>query len=579
MNRQLKQAMGMLIWVAAALAVGVYVYYDRAQKKETKEKEEHQTLLLQLDQKLRPSEEKDRNILISEITRLEIFNGTEDKASQTIVLERQDKKSWVVSHPIRTPADEQEVQFVLRDLVQAQEKQSVHAWEEKDARPNDKLKEFGLEQPHHKASFLYKQQTYTLWFGHKNKFADQYYVYIPTKRKIALAETSLFNAINKKLFAMRRKEIFSQRVEDIQNLSITRASDQLAFEKRSPSIKAPIHAHEHDHDHSTCQHGHDHKHAHGKKHDPKHAHGKTPPASSKTQWYMLLPTRAWADTREVDSLISSLRYLRASSFVSEDAKKDAAKFGLDKPRISVEISFKDNTRAILNIAYKQEGTSRVVYAAADVGGPIAQIGDYILKDLQKNAFAFRDTKILEFANDSVYGVRIQAAQTFQLMRIKDAQDTWSVYAPSPERADLNKVTKLFNDLGALKTQEFVREDIDKKDYPQYGLDQPQSSYLLFGSNAKNELDALHIGKKTDKGFYATNKAGNKIFLLKESDLKDLPQASWQLIVDGKPPAPPAKPTPRQPIPAPTTKPADQPTIPTSAPAVAPTTVPTTQPSN
>lgn len=540
-SRKQSQAMGALFWVVVASLVGVYAYWDHKSTKQKKEKEEQAKLLFQLDVDL-PKEKHDhkhdhkkgakakkkkkqkalkKTLKIAGISTLSIYNENEKKGRRSIDLRRERGNNWSITSPVRTPADLTTVKSVLGELVTAKRKRLVQEWKEKPKDLDATLKKYGLDKPKHKITFTFKKLTRTIVIGNKNKYTGNYYAYVYGSKQVVLIDSSMYYATDKKLFALRRKEIFTQRVGNIDQISVTRTNDQLVF-KRHYSNKTRVKTGGHQ--------GHHHGHGHG--------HGAKKKKGITREWMMTLPLRAKTDATTVNSTVRMLKNLRASAFPSEDAKTDAKKFGLDKPALAIEVTLRNKTRMTLNIGEVAGKKKKTYYAAAAVGGPVAKIDAYIVKELRKNPFHFRRKNILSFKLGQVRMLRISAAgeKPFQLMRIEGRKDTWRVLAPSPSKGKKDKVDKLLNALRDARTIRYVKEELDAKALADAGLDKPTLAFFLYGASSKDVEDILYIGKKNKAGNYlVTNKEKKKLFELKGSYMKNFLTEAWQFQVNGKKP--------------------------------------------
>src|SRR5439155_26495216 len=98
-----------------------------------------------------------------------------------------------------------------------------------------------------------------------------------------------------------------------------------------------------------------------------------------------------ADPTEVRSYLSSLRATRATDF-PDDAPTDLAKYGLDKPRLTIRVTTSADGVPPLTLLLGGEttqGTQKLLYAKRD-GQPIVyRLGDWSLRTLTKSAAQFR----------------------------------------------------------------------------------------------------------------------------------------------------------------------------------------------
>ncbi|MEM1008434.1 MAG: DUF4340 domain-containing protein, partial [Myxococcota bacterium] len=251
------------------------------------------------------------------------------------------------------------------------------------------------------------------------------------------------------------------------------------------------------------------------------------------------------DKHTVNLMLNSLKYLRAESFVSEDIKKDAQKFGLDKPSVRVKAVLKDKKTGkpvtyelVLKINKSAQPTKvkAKAYVGTPVGGPIAEISASAVQDLQKDVSYFRQKKVFHVPHDKVMQIHVQRGdKQFRLLKIKDKMESWRLMNPAPQKTDKPKVNTFQNNLMDLRIQKFVAEKITAQAKKQYGLEKPERSFALFGKSSKVELGHLSIGTLQGDMYPAILEGRNKIFLLKKSDVEALITEDWKLIKGGKPP--------------------------------------------
>ncbi|MCB9641964.1 MAG: DUF4340 domain-containing protein [Myxococcales bacterium] len=542
-TRTQSQMITTTLWLLVAVAIGLFVYQDRKNKEALKNKEEKAKLLFTLDSKLDPSKEKQRNTILADISEVTLYNAKAPKGKQTVQLKQEkhgDLRDWMIQSPVKTPADPKEVTRAIGDLVQAKHIEIATTLKKDDKEYAKKVKRYGLQSPQHTVQFVYKGKKHGLQMGGKDSFSGKYFARIDGSNEVLLVESSLFYSLDKKLFDLRRKELFTQRTKDIQTFTMTRSQDQISLARYEEGSPITAGAPKHDH------HGHDH---HG------HNHGQ-PKSKSLTGWKLTQPVQGPADKQTINLMINSLRYLRAEKFVSEDVKKDSKKFGLDKPDVSIELTLKNKQgkedKFEIHFAFPAKDAKKA-YVAVPVGGPIAQVERNVLKDLSKKVFYFREKRALFASNKRIKQLEFkQGGKSFRLLKIEGRDQQWRVLNPGPQNANNKKANDLLNDLLATKVASFVVENANAATLQQYGLDKPQLHISFFGNSNKEVLEELLLGKNDKSGYYATNTKRQKIFLIKTGDITKLPTQDWQLIQGGKKPA--ARPAKRT---APSSKPASR----------------------
>jgi hypothetical protein len=104
-------------------------------------------------------------------------------------------------------------------------------------------------------------------------------------------------------------------------------------------------------------------------------------------WQMTEPARGLADAGTVDSTIFTLQDLTADKLVA-DHPQNLAEYGLDKPRIEVEIGF-SGSRKPMTLLVGKEGPGGQVYLMRKPGTTVFAKEKWVLDYLDKDESAFR----------------------------------------------------------------------------------------------------------------------------------------------------------------------------------------------
>lgn len=242
---------------------------------------------------------------------------------------------------------------------------------------------------------------------------------------------------------------------------------------------------------------------------------------SKDKWRLVEPIADRADQTKVTELIGKVADLKADKdedFV-DDNMSDAAKYGLDKPRLTVEIrrdsieeEKDDKTKTKTDKTDKAKKKEPVVEKVL-IGGPVegredrvyAKLADQknvmavaasILNDVPKQPNDLRSRDLVELTMGDVDYVRIQRAGSPEIALGKKDFD-WEIYQPKGTKADSSSVTDVVKKIDDLEIKEFV----DQGDPKEFGLDQPAVTVAVYQKGLKpddKEKDAKDKAKKDDK---------------------------------------------------------------------------------
>ena len=199
---------------------------------------------------------------------------------------------WKITKPVESRADFGAVEGLIGRLQSAQMKSIVAD----QATPAD-LKKYALEKPEVTVNVSTGSAKATLLVGGK---AEDNTVYVRdlSRPAVMTVESSLVDELKKGADDYRKKDIFEFRAFNANRVEITRNGQSVAFEKTK-------------------------------------GQGENAP----DKWKRVSPTPGDVDKDKIDSLLSRLSNMRATSFVAADAKT-----GLDKPAMTVVAKFDDGKK-------------------------------------------------------------------------------------------------------------------------------------------------------------------------------------------------------------------------------------------
>jgi Domain of unknown function (DUF4340) len=199
---------------------------------------------------------------------------------------------WKLTTPVQARADFGAVEGLMGRLQSAQMK-SITA---DDAAPAD-LKKYGLEKPDVTVNVNAGSARATLLVGGKAEDGT-FYVRDASRPMVMTAESSLVDDLKKAADEYRRKDIFEFRAYNATRIELTRNGQAVVFEKAK-------------------------------------GQGENP----QDTWRRVSPNAANPDKDKVESLLSRLSNMRATSFADSTAKT-----GLDKPELTVYVKFDDGKK-------------------------------------------------------------------------------------------------------------------------------------------------------------------------------------------------------------------------------------------
>ena len=192
-------------------------------------------------------------------------------------------------------------------------------------------------------------------------------------------------------------------------------------------------------------------------------------------WQIEEPGPYPAISRSVQNLLTAMGELRVMSFVSDDPSVDLAPYGLDSPRLSVDVSFgpDDETRLLVG---DQSDKGDVYVKIADIPSVYA-VGDWNYSDLNMSGSDFRDKTILTFAETDVTAVEVAPKDSESFVLVRDEAGTWSI---GDQEAIDYVVDDMLGELSRLHGYEIVTDEVEGAS--EYGLTEPILTLTVQGKN-------------------------------------------------------------------------------------------------
>jgi hypothetical protein len=230
---------------------------------------------------------------------------------------------WKITKPVATRADFGSVEGLVGRLQTVQMKSIASD----NATPAD-LKKYGLDKPEATVNLTAGSTKATLLIGGKAP-ENAVYARDASKPAVVTVETALLDELKKSADDYRRKDIFEFRPFNANRIELTRNAQTAVFER----VK-----------------------------------GQGDNAQDK--WRRVSPTPGDLDKEKVDSLLSKLSNMRATSFAESTAKT-----GLDKPALTVAVKFDDGKKEE-KATFGQTGSDVWVARPAEAGAAKVDAADF-----------------------------------------------------------------------------------------------------------------------------------------------------------------------------------------------------------
>jgi hypothetical protein len=234
------------------------------------------------------------------------------------------------------------------------------------------------------------------------------------------------------------------------------------------------------------------------------------------RWQLVEPLASNVDITEVVALTSGLASLEIQRVVSEpEDTPDLSLFGLAPPRLSVgfEAAALD-TRLLIG---ELTPTGGDLYATVEGSNRVFLISGYLDGTFNRTTFDLRDKTILDITQNQVSGLEITSAE--QAIRLRKANNAWSLVEPFQAHADLGVADGLVGRLSTGQMAAVVAEETD--DLSPYGLAPPRMTVTV---NLGASAATLLVGDGAADGtVYVRDTARGLVFTVEGSLADDLEQ--------------------------------------------------------
>ena len=255
-----------------------------------------------------------------------------------------------------------------------------------------------------------------------------------------------------------------------------------------------------------------------------------------SEWKVTKPVPSRSDYTAIEGFLTRLGSSNMSKLVEENPK-DLAKYGLDKPSMTVTIGA-GSAKTVLNVG-KKEGTETY---AMDASRPMVFIVDTTLQaDLDKNFDDYRKKELFEFRPFYLDKMRAvldvpNGSKTFEFEKQKPAKpadpETWKVtrVGGASFTVDQAAMDDLLNKLVAIKAESFV----DAK--TKTGIDKP--ALVVSASYDAGKFERVRFGRVGEEAF-GQREGEASVAKIDEASMRAA-MLAFDVATTPKEPAPPAK---------------------------------------
>jgi len=224
--------------------------------------------------------------------------------------------------------------------------------------------------------------------------------------------------------------------------------------------------------------------------------------NSAGQWHITSPTSLPADQSAVSSLLGTFSSLNSERLV-EDKAGNLAPYGLDAPKLEVDLTGKDNkTQKLLLGDATPAGNG--MYAKLDGDPRVFTIPGFDKTSIDKSANDLRDKRLLTVDPDKISQVDLVAKK--QGMAFGRNKDEWQIVKPKPLRADGTQVDELVRALTDAKMELNATDDL-KKMASAFASATPIATAKVTAESGTQELQI----RKNKDDYYAKSSAVEGIY--------------------------------------------------------------------
>lgn len=235
-------------------------------------------------------------------------------------------------------------------------------------------------------------------------------------------------------------------------------------------------------------------------------------------WQITAPLKTKADKSEVENgLVFEIGHLEKKGAIST---ANLADYGLDKPRVTLQVTTKDNKTCKFHFG-QEIALGPGVYLQKEGDRNIYTADDSFWKAVNKTLFDFRDKKVTTIDSSSIQSIVLRRSlETIELARKET--DKWEISKPIQEPAQGDKIRSVLSELDGLQAKSFPAEHpMSMSDYLDYGLSQPVLSITISGANyGETILWGTAVVSDTSK-IYAQRQGENPIITLDFSTFTNL----------------------------------------------------------
>lgn len=405
------------------------------------------------------------------------------RQDEEILLKKQDD-TWKILQPVADTVDEQAVNNLVSQFVEAERAQTIT-----DKASNDA--DFGLDTP--ELVVLMKgaqeEQAFMLSFGSETPVGSEFYTRVGDEPAVITVSSGLKTNLDKTLYDLRDKTIL-----DFDSTQIKQA----VFTIKNPDTEL---------------------------------RETITLTQTDDVWDITTPKEFKADTAKMEALLSKIKNSQVKAFVAE-APEDLARYGLAQPDIQLMLVVgDDNTQETLLLGAADEEENGI-YAKHEAGENVFLVPMDLIGEFPESINDLRDKALLSYDNDNVQKIELVSGDETIVLDLEqpaaeDTESLWKIVQPGELKADTAKIRTWLWDVQDVTVEQFVTDE--PADLSLYGLEPPQL-HLSVWLEDQEQPQQLLLGNSNaeNTGIYAKLGTNDQVVLVNTEVLEKLKKTTFDL---------------------------------------------------
>lgn len=377
-------------------------------------------------------EKEEQSKVLLEIKKDDVASIKLVNAGKTIEIHPAGKDKWDITAPLKTRADESTIGSLLGNLEKLKYKDIV------SEKPSD-LKQYELSPPSGEITIgLKKGGERVLKLGARSPVDSVRYAQLSGDPRVYTIDNSVADSAGSSLFDLRDKKLTDFASDQVKMLAIHTAKLDARFNKDAEV------------------------------------------------WKMTQPVASPASDTQVNSVLSSLEYLRATSF-EDTPSPDLKNYGLDQPAATVELTLDKGLHQKILFGNKAGSD---IYVMLEGNQAVAKVNDAFTAEFEKPLESWRETKVIVFNRFDVEELRVKSAGKEYVFK-KEKDEKWSEQSPGHGEVPEDKV-------------QAIMEKLENAEIDHYGeaATKPEAAGLEIGMALKdwqNNITKKHLAFGSAEG--------------------------------------------------------------------------------